>query len=394
MSAAVFAWMERIRHDLEPTPGRMNASLRIVLASIITLLFLMTLRMPFASIGMYFVFLIGRDSPAVSFRSGLFSLLTLVASVATVLGVVILTDNDPMARVLSVAAVSFVAGIFMLASTLPSLASTWGFIFCTLIALWETHTPANALVKLTLYILGTISIAVASVVAVEYIFGNRHPSEELQRQRVERYQALEAMYSLYAQGAESAVISPAVSRVSRLAATGQAGMQRLYNTMVERNLDTGELPVGTRVRITMLAQLMDVSAAFGWQYPVLSDPVLRRRCAHIAELCHYLAEGAVPPDRETELAMEHPIGLDPSLLDRVDNVLHSIISMPTKQTYEGTWFRAGVEPLDAATKLPADGKEAAAIVERVRGARFNARGSHSRRSPRNSGAWLRRCFTT
>jgi DNA topoisomerase III len=36
------------------------------------------------------------------------------------------------------------------------------------------------------------------------------------------------------------------------------------------------------------------------------------------------------------------------------------------QTYEGTWFRAGVEPLDAAMKLPSDGKEAAAIVERVR----------------------------
>jgi multidrug resistance protein MdtO len=267
MSATVSAWMERIRHDLEPTPGRMNATLRIVLASVITLLFLMTLRMPFASIGMYFVFLIGRDSPAVSFRSGLFSLLTLAASVATVLGVVILTDNDPMARVLSVAVVSFVAGIFMLASTLPSLASTWGFIFSILIATWETHLPANALTKLALYILGTISIAVASVVAVEYVFGNRHPSEELQRQRVERYQLLEAMYSLYARGAESAEISSAVARVSRLAASGQAGMQRLYNTIVERNLDTGELPVGARVRITMLAQLMDVSAAFGWQYP-------------------------------------------------------------------------------------------------------------------------------
>ncbi len=61
----------------------------------------------------------------------------------------------------------------------------------------------------------------------------------------------------------------AVSRVSRLAATGQTGMQRIYNTIVERNLDTGALPIGTRVRITMLAQLMDISAAFGWQYRVL-----------------------------------------------------------------------------------------------------------------------------
>ncbi len=41
-------------------------------------------------------------------------------------------------------------------------------------------------------------------------------------------------------------------------------------------------------------------------------------------------------------------------------------SMSKGQTYEGSWFRAGVEPLDAAMKLPSDGKEAAAIVERVR----------------------------
>ena len=72
-------------------------------------------------------------------------------------------------------------------------------------------------------------------------------------------------------------------------------MQRLYNTIVERNLDTGALPIGTRVRITMLAQLMDVSAAFGFQYPSLSDPALRQRCAHIADLCRELAAGSVSP---------------------------------------------------------------------------------------------------
>ncbi len=36
------------------------------------------------------------------------------------------------------------------------------------------------------------------------------------------------------------------------------------------------------------------------------------------------------------------------------------------QSYEGTWFRPGVQPLDAATKLPADNTEAQSIVERVR----------------------------
>ena len=38
---------------------------------------------------------------------------------------------------------------------------------------------------------------------------------------------------------------------------------------------------------------------------------------------------------------------------------------PGKGAYEGTWFRPGVEPLDAATRLPPDGEEAKAIRSRV-----------------------------
>lgn len=330
MTSILSTWAERIWQDLEPTPGRLNGALRIVLASVITLLLVMALHMPFTGLGMYFVFLIGRDSPAVSFRSSIFTLLTLVVSVGSVLAVVILTDNDPMARVLGVAVVAFMAEMVMLSSTVPALASSFGFIFTTLIALWETGAPAGPLVKEMLYLLGTISLTVLSVLAVEYIFAGRPPAQELQEQRLMRYKALETMYTLYAQGADSAQISTAVIRVSRLAATGQSGMQRLYNTIVERNLDTGALPIGTRVRITMLAQLMDVSAAFGFQYPSLSDPSLRQRCAHIAELCHDLPTGSVPLDRRLALMAEHHIGPDPTLLDRVDGVLHDILSMPVK----------------------------------------------------------------
>jgi DNA topoisomerase-3 len=39
---------------------------------------------------------------------------------------------------------------------------------------------------------------------------------------------------------------------------------------------------------------------------------------------------------------------------------------PGEGDYKGTWFRPGVEPLDAAMKLPASGEEASRIVERVR----------------------------
>ena len=322
------SWADRLWQDFQPTPGRWNAALRVVLASTLTLLLLMTLRMPFSGLGMYYVFLISRDSPAVSLRSSLLILCTVSVTIGVVLMVVVVTGNDPVARVLSVAMVTFVAGMLMQASTLSGLASTLGFIFCTLIALWETQVPADSLVKEMLYLVGTIALAVGSVIAVEYVFGSRNPAEELQQERCTRYQALERMFTLYAEGADAAQISPAVIRVSRLAATGQSGMQRLYNIIVERNLDPGTLPIGARVRVTMLAQLVDIAAAFGWQNPTVTDPALRERCAHIAALCRQLPYDNISPELRAELTAEHPIGPDPSLLDRIDGVLHSILSMP------------------------------------------------------------------
>jgi DNA topoisomerase-3 len=44
----------------------------------------------------------------------------------------------------------------------------------------------------------------------------------------------------------------------------------------------------------------------------------------------------------------------------------AVFSPGAGQEYKGTWFRPGIDPLDAAMKLPPGGEEAAAIIERVR----------------------------
>src|SRR5580698_912211 len=136
MAAIVAEWTERLWEDLQPTPGRWNSTLRIVLASVITLILVMTLRMPSAGIGIFLVFLVGRDSPALSFRSAILSLVAVSAAILSVLAVVALTDNDPMSRVLSIAVAGFLAGIFLLSSTAPGLAVIFGFVFAILMALW------------------------------------------------------------------------------------------------------------------------------------------------------------------------------------------------------------------------------------------------------------------
>jgi len=325
------SWTQRFWLDLQPTPGRLGATMRIVLASLLTLILLLVWQVPFASIGLYFVFIVGRDSPSVSLRSGVMSMLTLIAAVAAELGVVALSDNSPIARVLSVAIVSFLAGMLVVAATVPTLASTWGFIYCTLIALWERHAPADTLVKGSLWILAATGIAVSCSVAVEYIFASRNPAELLAGERRMRYRALVAMFTLYAQGAKAQQIREAAVRVARLAAAGQSGMQRIYNSIVDRNLDSGTLPIGTRVRITMLAQLMDVSTAFGYQTPTIDDPVIRSRCAQIAAECQALLDDAQP--RHEGYNQQGPADRL-TLLDRVEGNLHVIASMPYDVTPE------------------------------------------------------------
>ena len=323
------SWMRALLQDLEPTPGRLGSALRIVLASIIALILMEALQMPFISIGMYFIFLVGRDSPAVSLRSSLISFGIVLLAVVVEFAVVIISDNDPVVRLLSVAAVTFVSGMIVVSTSAPPLGSTLGLIYCTVIGLWELHAPADHLVKSSLYLIGTFLISLGSAVVIEYIFGDRDPAARLQEQRHLRYTALESLFRSYAMNAPLPERVAAAAVVSRVAVAGQSGMMALYNTIVERNLDTGTLPMAIRPRITMLAQLMDVSAAFGLQKLQEVDADTQARCRRIADACRSLIPGI--PLRPSDGLRLGPPG-SYGLLDRVEGALHTILTMPVNIT--------------------------------------------------------------
>lgn len=319
-------WLQRIWQDLQPTPGRLNTSLRMTLASILVLVLMLVLQMPYIAYGLYFIFLIGRESPSVSLRTAFVLVVSIMILIPAEMGVVILSDNDPMARIVSVAVMTFIGGMILVSTSLPSLGGAIGFIYCVLIGFWEHQAPEDTLVKNSLRLVAAFATAAACGVAVEYLFGTRSPADRLEEQFRIRYRSLQEMFSLYAQEE----VSPkqrfdTAARVSRLAVAGSAGMMDLYNQIVDRNLDTGSLPIGTRVHITMLAELMDNSAAFGLQSDPLDDIEVRERCARIADQCGRLIPAAIPQSAK-------PVNLGPettnTLLDRVERSIHSILVMP------------------------------------------------------------------
>jgi multidrug resistance protein MdtO len=321
------SWPERLWLDLQPSPGRLSATLRIVLATVIALVLMMVLQLPFAALGLYYIFLVARETPASSVKSGIVSLLTLALAVAAELAVVIVSDNSPVARVLSVAVVSYIAGTLMMASTLPALASIWAFIYCTLIAFWERPAPPDALVRASLQLIATVALAFLCSVVVEYLFAYRRPDERLEEQFRLRFQALERVFTLFAEGAVSAQLGEAIVRVNRLAATGQKPMLELYQAIAARGLGAGLLRVGSRSRILLLSQLMDVAAAYASQHPAGVAESERSRCAEIARQCRERA-----PVKALDVP-RHEVG--ESLLDRVEAVIGDMSSMPSEKGTPG-----------------------------------------------------------
>src|SRR5262249_11636280 len=282
---------------------------------------LLLLQLLFFSSSLSLVFFLTRGPPAVSLRSALLTVIVASISVAIELGVVIATNNDPMARLLSVAAIAFISGVLTQASSFAPLAPTLGLLYCTVIALWETQSPADAIVKRSLYLMGAVSLVLGCSVLIEYLLASRSPVGRLQRELKTRYGALEAMFRTYEKGASKEELFVAYVPVARLALAGQRGMQELYNVIGQRNVDPTGLMLGTRTRIVLLAELIDVSAAFGAAHPSSDDAQLRESCEWVADRCRQLGSGSTPQLPQKTKPIVAP-------LHRVEETLHSLMAMP------------------------------------------------------------------
>jgi len=315
--------------DQQASPERIKCVLRIVLASVITLVCILVWQMMYLPLCLYILFFVAHESPSVCFRFNLLMLATGTTVVAISLVLIGLTGNDPMARVLGIAVIGFVCGLGIQACAIPFLFVGGGFVFVTLIGMWELHLPPDTLVKDSLWFIATLSVSLGSSLAVEYLFGVRNPAADLRKQIAMRYRALQKLFSLYAEGAVTSEWPQAVSQVARFAAAGPREMLTLYEAVVARNLDPGDLQIGTKVRMTLGMQLLDRSAAFAAQTPETFDPELRGRCAAIAAHCGALADlkTTVPGEEELKLRTGSPS----TLLDRVEETLHEMLVMPRKR---------------------------------------------------------------
>jgi multidrug resistance protein MdtO len=318
-------WLRYLRRDLSPTPGRLESSLRITLTTVLVLVAMMVLQVPFVAYGLYAIFMVGRESPTVTLRTGIASSCVVACAVGIATIVVILTDNNPMARVLSLSVITFLAAMIFVASSLPALGPGWGLIFGVVINFWEGHSPADTIVKNSLWLLAAFVTGFSASILVEHFLATRSPAAKLAEQLRLRYRALQSLFSAFAQDSALEDRTISAGRVSRLAGAGASGMFALYNQMVGHDLDRGNLPIAVHVHINFLASLLDNAAAFGLQASAL-DSTARARCEVLAKQCAQLSETLRPGPGVNVQATPDVVAL--TQLDRIEAIMRSLQSLP------------------------------------------------------------------
>ena len=284
-------WLDKVFQELPPAHGRYAGALRTAFAATLAAAILLMLQVPMIAPGLYLIFLVSYDVPYLTLRRSVMELVSQCAGVALALMLIQVTGNDPMARVLGIAAFTFLSAFLLNACTARVTAMNLGIFPVLTLSLWEYHLPPKLLVYLSAAPIATGALAVGCKVAIEYLFTHRDPQRALQLEIAARLKALRAMFALYGMENSGDQLKPAIAAVSRYAFAGQGKMLSLLKEVQSQPMAHGtEVAVHSAV-IPFLARLLDQAASFGRQSSEGIGESWKPAATRIAHTLHAIETG-------------------------------------------------------------------------------------------------------
>lgn len=285
-----------LRSELAPYPGRGLIVARMVIAATITMILIMTFRIPGGAIGPLYVLLISRENLISTARSGLNVI------VAFGLGAIFIPIGAPMFASTPMThfcwEVFSIFLIFFLIHTLAdySIASGIGLMATSAIAIWYLPGPAEANVQKTLWQVVSPALGAAVTFAVEAVFHAFHHQDELVTALDARLNAVEMLLQAYARGEEA----PRTTRhaLTQYAMVGSGRLRRMVShSSFERTTHAVGTPAQMTAMIALTGRSVEFAAAMIHAEPVLSTvdrEIAVRVAGQITEIRAALEAGRAP----------------------------------------------------------------------------------------------------
>jgi len=255
--------LDRFWREMAPVPGRLAASLRFALMSALATLVLLILQPSLAPVApsLFMLFLASHETPRLCLRDLLTMLSGAAMGTTAALLLIAATGNEPMARVLGLGVFTFLAAFFFRTSAVPAFPMAFGCLAFFVINFWENHLPAERLLHLSLWPMGTLATVALSATVVEYLFNRSEPLIVLRRELNARCAALGRLFELYATHADAEEIDKQSAIVRRYAVTGEGQL----HVLLERASKDGDCDAAesSRLKAATLAvdRLLVLSAA-------------------------------------------------------------------------------------------------------------------------------------
>jgi len=252
-----------LRSELAPYPGRGALVARTVISATLTMILIVTFRIPGGVIGALCAFLLSRENLVATARSAVYLILTFVVGALFIPIGARLLASTPETHFVWVACSLFI--VYFLLRTLSNYAVATGFalVVSNVIGIWYLPGPARINVELTLWLVAGTSIGALVTLGVEFVFYYLHGRDDLLDGLDVRLQLIESLVTSYATG--NPVPPDTANKLAQFAIVGAGSLRR--------QLARGNYDPLHRVRmstlVSLVARSIDFAAALASAYPTM-----------------------------------------------------------------------------------------------------------------------------
>jgi multidrug resistance protein MdtO len=300
------AWFRQfLETELTPYPGRAWVVARITIAATITMVLVMTFRIPFGYLAALYTLLLGRENPILTFRMGI--KIAFVYALATTYGIfsIMTVIDDPLTHFLWI--VISLLLVFYVIHINPDYFSSVGFglTMAVMITLWDqAKITVNQRTESTLWVGFSVLVGSAVTIAVEFILRKVNPATDITQDITRRLSAVEGF--LRQMAAERPISEKLEKEITLFAALGTSKSRG----QLLRSGQPSQLIAPMNAAIALVGRLVDLTASMhvlrSNQPRTLSTPD-RERCLYLADQISQLRldlqQGQLP--RTVDISDQH-----------------------------------------------------------------------------------------
>jgi multidrug resistance protein MdtO len=267
---------EFLKKELAPYPGRGALVARIVISATLTMILIVTFRIPGGVIGALSAFILSRENLGATARSVIFMIYAFLLGALFIPIGSRLFASTPETHFLWVGCSLFLA--FALLRCLANYAVALGLaiVVVNVVGIWYLPGPAEANVESTLWLVLATLIGALVTLSVEVVFHALQAGDVLVDGLETRLALLENLMADYASGRP---VSPATQAgLAQFVMVGASALRR-YAT---RASYTQVYRTRMTTLVSLVARSIDFGAALAGAFPSLSED-LRQRAARVSE---------------------------------------------------------------------------------------------------------------